>query len=902
MDVSTDFLETGGDRESAYLVQKRIKIAYLYHSMDEQIFRTFYKHLAVLRRSKIADEETEPLAGATIVKDIRARFEKARIIILLLSINVEDDPHYSSPEIVTLVRECAEKGIHIWPIIARPYLWRESIFREHDIFFGGPKDKEAITVYNPQEDAHRRIIERIDCEVTFMLAEEWAQEGNICYRHLNLKMAMQAYAKSFECVADYPPALLGMWRTFRKMGELEKAQQVYHQLFSQSGSVQQNRKELSSAECLLVPLRFLCQGRVLLELEKIGEAMAAFQKVREHIPSLPDRCRQNNVYAEVCCCEGDIFLWQGQRASHLEDHYDQAISAYHKAQELNPRSVSYLIQMAKTYIIKGFFSQTNDSFEQALKIYQRLLHQDADTASVSKEKPSNCLYDLNEVVILYATRLKDNGCDIDLSGERGCIFLALKHAREALQAFESALLWEDNNPCYHYGKGQALALLERYPEALESYQRACDCGLYQSASFLIHKGSVLLSLKQYKAAHEAYQQALHQGGDKSECYLNLGRIVCAIRNWGQAVTYYYANAIYFAPQRAMPYLERGRAYVKLGKYMEASRDFEHALALCQNTTSDVDVADIKAAYGDAWKHSSEHTDALDRDYQLEQAYAYYIDAIGRRKHARTYISLGKVCAKLERFTEAISAFEQALSLTSQLPAKGYFVKGQCHYALKQYSEAYAMYKAAVVADPDTLDYLAALANISLELRQYREAMKIFDDIIKNNSDAKDTDALAYAYCGKGMILHDQGMHEKAVQYFLLADMLDPSRCSQSPCKRVLEDINFSLERRICANEQSASIYVCRAHALMLLKENYEALNAYTLAIEFGAKSAYTYYYRGKVYYRLGCSVKASSDYSEALRIDPNFQAAIQALEEMKGKMTSAQQRPLKRFFSWLHLI
>jgi tetratricopeptide (TPR) repeat protein len=89
---------------------------------------------------------------------------------------------------------------------------------------------------------------------------------------------------------------------------------------------------------------------------------------------------------------------------------------------------------------------------------------------------------------------------------------------------------------------------------------------------------------------------------------------------------------------------------------------------------------------------------------------------------------------------------------------------------------------------------------------------------------------------------------------------------------------------------------------MLLKENNEAINAYTMAIELGERSAYTYYYRGKVYHRLGWYEEASGDYSKAFRIDPNCQAAIQAMEEIKGKMTSIQQKPLRRFLSWRHRI
>ena len=97
---------------------------------------------------------------------------------------------------------------------------------------------------------------------------------------------------------------------------------------------------------------------------------------------------------------------------------------------------------------------------------------------------------LKEALVEYESIQENTACSVNTYGEKGYILLTLKNPREALLAFEKALLLEKNNAYYCYGKGQALELLESYKEALEAYKWAYNYGL-QSAEFFVHYALLL---------------------------------------------------------------------------------------------------------------------------------------------------------------------------------------------------------------------------------------------------------------------------------------------------------------------------------------------------------------------------------------------------------------------------
>jgi tetratricopeptide (TPR) repeat protein len=877
-----------------------IKITYLHHHEDNNVRKELRKHLVYLEREGFIEEILEVRAGASREEEKR-RLEAAQIIIPLISSNFASETPYEQPEMEVLVQKRFEEHALIWPILVKSFSWARSPYYKYGAFLEKDKEREAITDYSPQDDAYTLIAEKAEREILQLLTEQWVQDGNNYYHQMRLEEAIKAYNNSLHYTPDYPLAFFGKWRVFRKMNKPEEAEQAFHALHPQRVSIPPKGKDAPSPDSLITSLlRSLCKGRAYLDLGELGKALLAFQEVHQQIPFLTNRLKQKKLYAEICCSEGDAFLQQGHQAPDFAVYYDQAIYTYQKAVERFPNNVTYLTRLAKAWIIKGCRLQANDCYEQALKIYQQLLPSyNGASVSTGEKMASSCLCQLKEALLKYGEQLTANGSELDISGEKGIILLTLKNAQEALSAFDHALFWEDNNAYYHYGKGQALALLEHYQEAFESYQRACDRKLYRSADFFIHYAAVLLALERYEEARDLYQKALYQGGDKSTCYVGLGKIACADDGISRETVMRYCEfAIRFAPDRAEPYLERGKAYAKFGAYGKAFADFNHASDLCRDPESTIDLADIKTACGDAWSHFAAQTDSQQRDNSLETACVLYNEAIDIRKHADAYLGLGKAHTDLERFAEAIKAFEQAQKLKPQLPAEYYFLEGNCHNALRKYEEAYGMYKAAVSCDPNNFDYLKALADISLMLQKYREAEKLFDGIIKHNTDSG---IVAYAYCGKGTALHGQKKHEEAVQCFMKANQLDHKMCSQPPCKRVLEDIQFSLDSRPYPDTQTAFTHRCRGDALMLLKGDSEAINAYTTAIEYGERSADTYYWRGKVYAKSGEYQQALNDYEEALHINQHHQLAQQAKEEVISKIALSQKGAKRKPASWLKL-
>src|SRR5579859_531088 len=107
---------------------KPITIAYLYHEADKSTFESLYSQLTGLRRNKLIYELPELHAGAHLHQKRKDQLERAQVIILLISSAFDAEDHFSGPNMQLIIKECAEKGAHIWPIIAKYIYWETSSF------------------------------------------------------------------------------------------------------------------------------------------------------------------------------------------------------------------------------------------------------------------------------------------------------------------------------------------------------------------------------------------------------------------------------------------------------------------------------------------------------------------------------------------------------------------------------------------------------------------------------------------------------------------------------------------------------------------------------------------------------------------------------------------------------
>ena len=130
------------------------------------------------------------------------------------------------------------------------------------------------------------------------------------------------------------------------------------------------------------------------------------------------------------------------------------------------------------------------------------------------------------------------------------------HYDEALQAYEEALRL-DANAELHRDKWHVLLKLQRYNEALETYNTAIELAP-ENAFLYIYKGDAFFKLKRYPEALVVYEQSAR-----------------------------------INPDHPYVYIHKGRAFLEAGQAKEALASFEKALQI--NPQIDTISADIERA-------------------------------------------------------------------------------------------------------------------------------------------------------------------------------------------------------------------------------------------------------------------------------------------------------------------
>lgn len=884
---------------------KSIKAAYLYHQTDRLIFESLRKQLAGLCRNELIYELPDPLAGEDIYK-IRDWLGKAHVIIILVSSDLDAQDDIIWKETLLIIKECAQNGAHIWPIIARYVHWDASSFKEYEVFWG--KDK-PITSHTPQDDAFRRLMPKIVYEIYQIYSHMWVQTGDRYSHQMQFDGAKFAYQKSISYTPDYSPALLGMGRLFAKWGQSEEAKGYFEKIVLYNSQIQQKERDTSGSSTQRADLTHACcKGYALLELGRPSEALTVFQEIHQQNTS-PINSMQRNFYAQVYCGEGDAYVKIGNQSPDLTIYY-KALEAYSKAKELVPDNPKFLNKIGDIYTILAALSASNYSYEQAIDVYQEINNRFPNDAYAHAGR-GNALRNLNrfqDALVAYEKALKLDQYEAGGYGGKGEVLLALDRPKEALSAFEEALRLDKDNADYYYGKGRTLAKLSRHQEALNAYDQARTCG-FESPSLLVHQATSLLELAEterawglqgqalcyYKEAQKYYYNALGRvWSEKDIVFCGLGKIAFAYcGNWDQAFQY-YQRAINFAPNQANAYFEMGKMFIERENYSEAFQYFEHARQRCNHSTSTLDEADIETAYGDTYFRIAEKLDTKDSYQYLLRAREHYQKAVDTRSHTMAYVGLGKTHAKLHCNKEAINALNFAIKQNPSF-AECYFLKGNSCYELGKYEEASYFYKNAIELGFNNATVYNALGDTQLAMKRYFDAIDTFNYVIKYIKED-----LAHAYCSKGIALHTLENCEEALHSFEKASYLDNRIYLKSPYIYTIQDIGSFFEGRLRANPEDASAYKYKADVLLLLGERInDAIDAYTKAIEYGGKSADLYCCRGKAYYMQDKFDRSLKDYRQALRIDPNYLPAQQGEKKVASMMEQSPGHFMKKFALWV---
>jgi tetratricopeptide (TPR) repeat protein len=285
------------------------------------------------------------------------------------------------------------------------------------------------------------------------------------------------------------------------------------------------------------------------------------------------------------------------------------------------------------------------------------------------------------------------------------------------------------------------------------------------------------------------------------------------------------------PNNANHYHTRSFTYFRMGNYAAALSDVNRSIKI------DSTVASFHYTKGEIYF----------ADLKIEEAIESYRAAL---RHKADYVDaqlrIARIYMYLKNWNEAMKQVNAGLRMDATV-AEGYFMKGEIYEELKDTAKAASSFQTAVERDPEyyeayiRLGLLYANAHSKLALDYYNSALSIRPNSIE-------------AMYDKAKFMQDHGMINEALQ--------------------VYDDI-------IALNANIEIPWYNKGYIHLVHTGNYnEAVLMFNRALEINARYIDAWYNRGLAYEALRDFKKARADYKKALEIDPTYDLAAEALDQL----------------------
>ncbi|OYD15968.1 hypothetical protein CH330_04035 [candidate division WOR-3 bacterium JGI_Cruoil_03_51_56] len=163
----------------------------------------------------------------------------------------------------------------------------------------------------------------------------------------------------------------------------------------------------------------------------------------------------------------------------------------------------------------------------------------------------------------------------EVYGVLGQCILGQGQARKAIELCDQALRLDSKLASVHLVKGNAYAMLSRWPEAIKSYKKAISrrAGFAEAFNNL---GLALAKNGEPERAHGAYREAIRIRPDYVEAYYNLGNLHLERKEYDKGIDA-YQKAVQHNPRFAGAYYNLGQAYYAKGELRLALEAYQAAV-------------------------------------------------------------------------------------------------------------------------------------------------------------------------------------------------------------------------------------------------------------------------------------------------------------------------------------
>jgi tetratricopeptide (TPR) repeat protein len=283
-------------------------------------------------------------------------------------------------------------------------------------------------------------------------------------------------------------------------------------------------------------------------------------------------------------------------------------------------------------------------------------------------------------------------------------------------------------------------------------------------------------------------------------------------------------------------------------------------------------------------------------------------------NASLYNKRALVYFKLKQFTEAENDSKRAIKLDSS-QASYYLTLVDVYFSANKTRDSKELLEATAKKFPDNIESLLKLSELYFLVRRYQEGIEYANKALKMNEN------LAKAYYIKGSIYRESGDTTRAIssletaveqdnryidafydlgilygarknplalQYYKNVLTIDPShveaKYAQAKLLQDLGKIDEALQAYAAILETDNTCDRCYynrgAIYLELKKEPKKALEEFTKAIGVNPNYVEAYFARGYTYSKLKDKESAKADYAMCLKIEPNYDPAVEELNNL----------------------
>lgn len=229
-----------------------------------------------------------------------------------------------------------------------------------------------------------------------------------------------------------------------------------------------------------------------------------------------------------------------------------------------------------------------------------------------------------------------------------------------------------------------------------------------------------------------------QGTGKSHIFNYLGLTELELNECEKAITH-FDSAIYYNPEEANYYVNRGRCLESVSSYARAIDDYEKALAL--NPTLSIaehNLSILKRSTGNADEAERILNEVISKNPDLPFPYA-----------ERAYHHAGQ-----GRYTNALRDYDRAIQLAPE-EAEYYVNRGAIYEKLNDWKKAYADFSVAVQLDENMERAWLSRANLLYQVGRFREAIEDYDIALFKSED------YSTAFYNRGLAKHRLGLYQEA---------------------------------------------------------------------------------------------------------------------------------------------